>query len=88
MTTYNRHYKSKKFFLCVHTGEKNTIGFEHESNRLTQFSFIHHGNGTYYAFDSEGNISTVKGNGKEEKANGSVWVPEAKECNEGHYQAS
>ena len=66
MTTYNRHYRSKKFFLCVHTGEKNTIGFEHESNRLTQFSFIHHGNGTYYAFDSEGNISTVKGNGEEE----------------------
>ena len=54
MTTYNRHYRSKKFFICVHSGEKNTIGFEHESNR------------TYYAFDNEGNISTVKGNGKEE----------------------
>tara|TARA_Y100000052_G_scaffold4811_1_gene4410 strand:- start:61 stop:561 length:501 start_codon:yes stop_codon:yes gene_type:complete len=66
MTTYNRHYRSKKFFLCVHSGEKNTIGFEHESNRHTQFSFVHHGNGTYYAFDDKDNISVVKGSGKEE----------------------
>ena len=44
---------------------KNTIGFEHGSNRHTQFCFVHHGTGTYYAFDDNDNIS-VKGSGKEE----------------------
>ena len=60
MTTYNRHYRSKKFFLCIHSGEKNTIGFEHESNRHTQFSFVHHGNGTYYAFDDNDNRNRIR----------------------------
>jgi len=66
MTTYNRHYRSKKFFLCVHTGEKNTIGFEHASNRHTHFCFVDHGTGTYYVFDDNDNFTVVKGSGKEE----------------------
>lgn len=64
MTTYNRHYRSKKFFLCVHTGEKGTIGFEHKDNRLSIFSFVHHGSGVYHAFNDDGEISTIRGNGE------------------------
>ncbi len=67
MTTYNRHYRTKKFFLCVHTGEKNTIGFEHVDNRMTQFCFVCYGIGKYYAFDDNDNFSVIKLNDKEEE---------------------
>ena len=40
MTTFNRTYRSPKFFMCVHHTEEAHIGFEPAEERFSHFSFI------------------------------------------------
>ena len=54
MTTFNRTYRSPKFFLCVHHATDDYIGFEPAHERFSQFTFLSYGEGKFYAFDGEG----------------------------------
>ncbi len=54
MTTFNRTYRSPKFFLCVHHATGDYIGFEPSHERFSQFTFLSYGEGKFYAFDGEG----------------------------------
>jgi len=49
MTTFNRTYRSPKFFLCVHHTEEAHVGFEPAQERFSHFSFICRGSGRFHA---------------------------------------
>ena len=49
MTTFNRTYRSPKFFLCVHHTEEAHVGFEPAEERFSHFSFICRGGGRFHA---------------------------------------
>jgi hypothetical protein len=49
MTTFNRTYRSPKFFMCVHHTEEAHIGFEPAEERFSHFSFICRGGGKFHA---------------------------------------
>ena len=53
MTTFNRTYRSPKFFLCTHVSEEDHIHFESMEERFSHFTFICYGKGKGYAFDGD-----------------------------------
>ena len=53
MTTFNRTYRSPKFFLCTHVTEEDYLGFESSENRFSYFTFLCYGKGKVYAFDGD-----------------------------------
>lgn len=52
MTTFNRTYRSPKFFLCVHHTEEAEVGFEPAEERFSHFSFICRGGGRFHALEN------------------------------------
>ena len=54
MITFNRTYRSPKFFLCAHHATVDYIGFEPAHERFSQFTFLSYGEGKFYAFDGKG----------------------------------
>lgn len=65
MTTFNRTYRSPKFFMCVHHTEEAHVGFEPAEERFSHFSFICKGSGRFHAlvdgeFISHTSIGTKK----------------------------
>ena len=53
MTTFNRTYRSPKFFLCTHVTEEDYLGFEPVKERFSHFTFLCYGIGKVYAFNGD-----------------------------------
>ena len=51
MSTFNRTYRSPKFFLCINTTDKYHIGLERAENRYSHFCFICWGLGTLHVLE-------------------------------------
>ena len=62
MNTFNRHYRSPKFFLCSYHCAKGSTTTEHVGECLSQFGFLYYGSGTCY--NTNGNevfVNNLKG---------------------------
>jgi len=53
MTTFNRTWRSPKFFLCTHVTEEDYLGFEPVKERFSHFTFLCYGKGKVYAFNGD-----------------------------------
>tara|TARA_B100001093_G_scaffold276092_1_gene263860 strand:+ start:4875 stop:5366 length:492 start_codon:yes stop_codon:yes gene_type:complete len=62
MSTFNRTYRSSKFFLCIHTTDEYHIALEKAENRFTHFSFICWGAGKLHIM-KEGKFETIESMG-------------------------
>ena len=55
MTTFNRTYRTPKFFLCIHTTDEYHIQLEKSKNRFCHYSFLIKGGGTLHVL-KDGNF--------------------------------
>tara|TARA_R100000388_G_scaffold91810_1_gene74155 strand:+ start:579 stop:1073 length:495 start_codon:yes stop_codon:yes gene_type:complete len=53
MNTFNRTYRSPKFFLCAYHCAKGSITTEPVEECLSQFTFVYYGKGTSYNVDGD-----------------------------------
>ena len=56
MSTFNRTYRTPKFFLCVHTTDEHHIELEKADNRFPHYSIVLRGGGTFYVL-RDGNFN-------------------------------
>ena len=52
MSTFNRTYRSPKFFLCINTTDKYHIGLERAENRYSHFCYLCWGSGTLHVLEN------------------------------------
>ena len=62
MSTFNRTYRSPKFFLCINTTDKYHIGLEKAENRYSHFCFLCWGSGSLHVLE-DGKFKIYKSDG-------------------------
>tara|TARA_B100000508_G_scaffold101462_1_gene79882 strand:- start:954 stop:1457 length:504 start_codon:yes stop_codon:yes gene_type:complete len=59
MNTFNRTYRTPKFFLCTHHAEEEFVGFEDSSERHAHFLFCVYGIFKIFVLDFDSNKSEM-----------------------------